>query len=182
MLITIFYIFLFLFLCFLIIFLVFSFGAYFLGAPFVPSDPKTIDKTLDIAEVKEGTVFCDLGSGDGRVLIAATRKGALSIGYELNPFWLLVAQIRIWLLGLQKKISLRRENFMSPDPTTGKSSRFQEVDVFYIYLFPEKVAELEEIMKQKVKKGARIITYKFPFPNWKEKEFFEAEKLYLYVK
>jgi len=139
-----------------------------------PSHPEIVEKVMDIAEVKEGTVFYDLGSGDGRVLISAAKRRALTIGYEPQTYWYLVSILKIFFAGLARKIAVRREDFMDIN--------FSEADVFYIFLTPEKIARLEEILKEKAKKGARIITHQYPFPNWREHKEFEEDKIYLYVK
>lgn len=59
------------------------------GAPFVPLPASVIKNIINLAEVKEGDVFYDLGSGDGRVVIAAALKGAKAVGIELDP-------LRVW--------------------------------------------------------------------------------------
>ncbi|KKP70273.1 MAG: hypothetical protein UR87_C0065G0009 [candidate division CPR3 bacterium GW2011_GWE2_35_7] len=157
-----------------LLFVFFSFRAYFFGAPFVPSNYGVIKKVLDYTDIKEGSVFFDLGSGDGRVLLEAAKKGALAIGYELNPFWFFISKINVLLHGLNDKVTVKRENFMQ--------APFSEADILYLYLFPEKIAQIEQMLQKKLKKGAQVITYRFPFLNWKERKKFEKEKVFLYVK
>jgi precorrin-6B methylase 2 len=62
-------------------------------APFVPSRRVVIEKALDLACVGPGIAFVDLGSGDGRVVIEAARRGAVATGVE-----------RVWLLWLLSHI------------------------------------------------------------------------------
>ena len=56
------------------------------GQPWVPASENRIHRALEMAELKPGEVLYDLGSGDGRVLIAAARDfGARAVGVELSP-------------------------------------------------------------------------------------------------
>ena len=58
----------------------------FFGAPWHPLLPRTIQRILRFAEVRPGENFCDLGCGEGRVLITATKKfSANAIGVEIDP-------------------------------------------------------------------------------------------------
>lgn len=174
MLNTVLFCLIFIILALVVFFVIFAYGSYFFGAPYVPSTYKPIQKMLEVADVKDGSIFFDLGSGDGRVLIAAASKGALCVGYEINPIWFFVSKLRIRLQNLQGKITVKFEDL--------EKAPFKEADVIYIYLFPEKIAEMEELLKKEIKKNAVVITYKIPFPNWKEKIRLEKEQLFFYVK
>ena len=65
------------------------------GAPFVPTRRRDIDDLFGLYRFKLGDIFIDLGSGDGRMLAAASRRGIESVGYELNPFLVLYARARL---------------------------------------------------------------------------------------
>ena len=58
----------------------------FRGAPFVPTHERDLDKLFALHKFRAQDVLVDLGSGDGRVLTAAAKRGIRSVGYELNPF------------------------------------------------------------------------------------------------
>lgn len=165
---------LFIVLVLVLLFVIFSFSSYFFGGPFVPSQYQIIKKVMDIVEIKEGSVFIDLGSGDGRLLIQAAKQGAFAVGYELNPFWYYISKLNVLLHGVKEKVKVKRENFINAD--------LKEADILYLYLFPEKIADLEKVLRRTLKQGAKIITYKFPFSNWQERKRLEKEKIYLYVK
>ena len=53
--------------------------------PFVPSPQDVVDKMIELAGVKKGDTVYDLGSGDGRIVIAAAKKGAKAVGFEIDP-------------------------------------------------------------------------------------------------
>ena len=80
----------------------------FRGAPFVPTRGRDIDAIFSLYRFRPGDVLVDLGSGDGRVLAAAARRGIHAIGYELNPF--LVWYSRLKLRGHQG-VTVRLEDF-----------------------------------------------------------------------
>ena len=51
---------------------------------YVPTPHDVVDKMLDMAKVKKGDVVLDLGCGDGRIVVAAAKKGAKATGYDIN--------------------------------------------------------------------------------------------------
>src|SRR5258706_8377505 len=52
--------------------------------PFVPSPQAVVDKMIELAGVKSGDLVYDLGSGDGRIVITAAKKGARAVGFEID--------------------------------------------------------------------------------------------------
>src|SRR4051812_14236110 len=67
-----------------------------MGAPYLPILKRQYEPLLDLAGLKPGDTIIDLGSGDGRLLLAAARQGATCIGYEINPVMYLVSLIVCW--------------------------------------------------------------------------------------
>src|SRR5688500_10863640 len=54
--------------------------------PYVPTPQEVVDRMLELAQVKKGDVVYDLGSGDGRIVVAAAKKyGVRAIGFEIDP-------------------------------------------------------------------------------------------------
>lgn len=81
------------------------FGAVlFVGPPFVPTLTKQMETALDLLDLQPGQTLIELGSGDGRVAQAAADRGLRVIGYELNPFLVLISRIRCRKYGQQVKI------------------------------------------------------------------------------
>ncbi len=63
------------------------------GAPWVPTHQRELDKLFNALDIDSSDLLVDLGSGDGRVLAAAARRGAKAVGYELNPVLVLVSRV-----------------------------------------------------------------------------------------
>lgn len=81
----------------LIIVAVLLFGLVVLrGAPYLPTLSQQIEDALDMLELKSGQTLLELGSGDGRLLAAAARRGVYSVGYELNPLLVVWTRLRYW--------------------------------------------------------------------------------------
>ena len=53
--------------------------------PYVPTPPEVVERMLDIVNVRPGEFVIDVGSGDGRIAIAAGRRGARAFGVDLKP-------------------------------------------------------------------------------------------------
>lgn len=65
------------------------------GAPYVPSHKKDVEGVFDkLYELSSDDLLVDIGSGDGKVCLAAARHGARAVGYEINPMLVLVARLR----------------------------------------------------------------------------------------
>lgn len=92
----------------LIVFVLFTFVIMF-GAPFLPTLSQHVPRVLDISGLKKGDTLLELGSGDGRVLIEAAKRGIYSTGYELNPLLVIYS----WLITrkYRKFIKVRLANF-----------------------------------------------------------------------
>lgn len=141
--------------------LVFLIGLGFLitsisGAPWVPARAKDLDALMRDCKLKSGSVFVELGCGDGRLVLAAARRGSVATGYELNPVLWLIAYLRC--LG-QKNAHARLRNFWSQD--------LSSADVVMAFLVPRTVGRLEKKLQEEMKPGSRAISYIFELPSKK---------------
>src|SRR3989344_831629 len=69
----------------------------FLDLPYVATKKEKIETIIKLAQIKPHETAIDLGSGDGRLLLAAAQKGARAIGYEINPFLVLLTRVKTFL-------------------------------------------------------------------------------------
>lgn len=136
-------------------------------APYVPTQMDHIRNVLKLAGVKKGKKFYELGSGDGRVVIEATKLGAQSIGIEQSLIRILISK--------QKANKLKNAHFYHGNIF---SKNYSDADVLYIYLLHKGVKKLETKLKQELKKGSIVITQAYHFPNWKP--FEKLGDFYLY--
>ena len=130
-------------------------------AIFIPLPQKTIDEMLRMAEIKRNDVLYDLGSGDGRVLVAAAKQyAATAVGIEKS--WILVwlSKRRIARNGLKDKVQVVNADFFNQD--------LSEATVVTAYLSQEINKRLEEKLRRELKEGTRILSADHTF-NFTEK-------------
>ena len=144
----------------------------FMGAPFIPTSERKMKRMLEMAELKKGEKFFDLGAGDGRFVIAAAKMGAEAVGIEINPFQVWLCKIRIFLAGAAKKALVMRGDIFKQD--------LSSADVITCYLFPAMNERLEGKLRKELKPGARVVTHLFRFHGWEVEEEDKKEQLYLY--
>ena len=125
-------------------------------APYVPTKMEAIRKILRLAGVKKGKKFYELGSGDGRVVVAAAKLGATSHGIEQSLLRILYSKY--------KAINIKRAKFIH-DNIFRKD--YSDADIIYIYLLMKGVVKLETKLKKELKKGSIVITQTYHFKNWK---------------
>ena len=149
-----------------------GYGAYsfYAGAPFVPTGKETIAGMLKLAKLEKGETMLDLGSGDGRIVMAAAKTGAHCLGIEINPVLCYWAKLKS-CLNRKKNIQFKRMNFWSYP--------LNEVEVMFLYFIPDKMERLENKIKSEMKVGSRIVSYGFTFPNWQYTA--KDGKIYLYI-
>ena len=131
-------------------------------APFVPTRLEAIRKILKLAGVKKGKKFYELGSGDGRVVIEATKLGAEAVGVEQS--WLRILYSRYKAHNLASYIRSRNIKFYHGNIF---SKNYVDADIVYIYLLLKGVTKLESKLKDELKKGSIVITQTYHFPSWK---------------
>jgi SAM-dependent methyltransferase len=146
----------------------------FKGAPFVRSSENKLPDILELAEVKPGEMVADLGSGDGTLVLEFAKKGAKSIGYEINPL------LYIWSRLLIKKNNLEHTALVSKNSFWNVN--FSDFDVITIYGIDYIMPELEKKLGKELKPGARIVCNTFKFPNWQPKKSKNDVHLYILEK
>lgn len=126
------------------------------GAPWVPVRSYDVQNVLDDAGVTAGTRYVELGSGDGRLLVAAARRGAIVVGYELNPLLWLVSWLRTWRY---RTVSVRMGNFWRAD--------LRNADVVMAFLVPRTMPRLHTKVAKELRPTARLVSYIFEIPGKK---------------
>jgi len=119
---------------------------------FPPSPPEVVSAMLKLAGVTKGDVVYDLGSGDGRIPIAAAHAGARAVGVELSPE--LVAQA---VANAEKEGVAGRVRFLQRDLF---ETDISEATVVTLYLLESLNIKLMPKLKA-MKKGTRIVSHSF---------------------
>ncbi|MCL5113576.1 MAG: 50S ribosomal protein L11 methyltransferase [Patescibacteria group bacterium] len=142
-------------------------------APWWRTNKKTARAICKLANISEKDIVYDLGCGDGTLIITASREhGAKSVGIEIDPLRFLIAKIRIIFNNLSKKVNVRRKNFFHED--------LSEATVIVVYLVPKALNLLLPKFKKELKKGTRIVSYRYEI-NLPLKKYDDKDKIRLYV-
>jgi hypothetical protein len=143
-------------------------GAAF-GAPYLPILSRDREPLLDLAGVSTGSSIIDLGSGDGRLLLAAARRGAIVVGYEINPFLWLISLILTWRYRHQTTIHLA--NFWNVT--------LPEVDVIYVFLLRRYMDRLNSKLEREIVRPTKLVSFVFEIPNRKPIE--QSQNVFVYT-
>jgi len=144
------------------------------GAPWVPSRRRSVRRMLEMAGVRAGEVVYDLGSGDGRVLIAAARDfGARSVGVEIDPLRAWWTRLRVAAVGLRDRVSVVRGDFFTQD--------LASADVVVLFLTQATNDRLADKLRRELRPGARVISNRYVLRDWPVAAEDVAENLRLYV-
>ena len=145
-------------------------GTLFLGAFFASSKKEIVKTMVLLSDIKPGEKAIDLGSGDGRLVIALAKKGAQAHGYEINPLLVFLSRNNIKQAGLQGKAFIHFGNFWLLD--------FSEFDVVTVYGISHMMKRLEVKLKKELRPGARVVSNYFVFPNWPPSKKENSVRLY----
>ena len=157
------------FLICLIIALIFSFPMLY-GAPFLPTRPSRIKAALDLLDLQPGQTMVELGSGDGRILREAARRGIYAIGYELNP--VLVLYSRVLAVRFHGLITVHCRNYWH--------ETLPPCDGVYTFLMTPYMARLDTKLRQEKQGRLRFVSFAFPIPQKKPNKELLGLLLYLY--
>jgi SAM-dependent methyltransferase len=129
-------------------------------APFVPSPARVVDRMLELANLKPGETLYDLGSGDGRILIAAVEKyKAKAVGVEISPRLVAQANSNIKKEGLADQARVMQGDLLTTD--------LSGADVVTLYLATQVNEKLRPRLEKYLKPGARVVSYDYAVPGWK---------------
>ena len=129
------------------------------GAFYYPTTHPDLQKMLKVTKLTSKDTLIDLGSGDGRILIAAARLGLTAIGYEINPFLVRYSRRLIRQAGLEKLITVHWKSFWKAD--------FSKATVVTVYLFPQYMNRLQKLLEKKITRKIKVIVNDYPFPKLK---------------
>jgi hypothetical protein len=127
----------------------------------VPTSQLLVDKMLDMAKVKPGDYLMDLGSGDGRLVITAAKKGATAVGVEYNPNMVKLAQKKAAEAGVSNKAKFMEADLFKTD--------LSKADVITLFLLTNLNMQLRPSLL-KLKPGTRIVSNTFNMGDWEPDE------------
>lgn len=156
----------------LAVYLMYSVLIYIHGAPFVPANRQRVERMVALANMPPGSRVADLGSGDGRIVMAFARKGVQADGYELHPQLVWYSRLVARLKGLSALAKFYRQDIFRVD-----CSQYRCVT---LYVFPNMVSRLEEKLQDELQPGAKVVSLGFAFPTWPHVE--KQGSIYVYEK
>jgi SAM-dependent methyltransferase len=158
-----------LFIIFILLVIAFGFVVLY-GAPYLPTLGRQTETALDLLDLKPGQTLLELGSGDGRVLVAAARRGLNVTGYELNPVLALFSWARTRKYRAQIKVVWG--NYWRKDwPLT---------DGIFVFLLDKYMERLDTNIVQKYPgHQVKLVSFAFEIPN--KKPIKAKQGLFLYA-
>lgn len=127
----------------------------FFGAPFLPSRREHVERALDLLALEPGQRLVELGSGDGRVLIAAAKRGIIATGYEINP--LLFAWSWLRTLRFRSRARVKLGSYW-PVSVSG-------ADGIYVFLLQPYMKRLDHKLSAELHAGAKVVSFVYYIPD-----------------
>jgi len=127
--------------------------------PYFPTPPQVVETMLGMAEVGSRDFVIDLGSGDGRIVVAAARRhGARGLGVEIDSALVDVARDEARRAGVADRVRFVTENLFITD--------LGEATVVTMYLYPGVMLQLRPRLFQELKPGTRVVSHEFDMEDW----------------
>lgn len=145
-----------------------------LDVPYVTTRPETVALMLEMGEVGPEDYVIDLGTGDGRILIAAARdRGARGLGVDIDPVMIKRAQARARRAGAADKVEFRVADLFE--------TSFAEASVVTMYLLPEVNLKLRPRLLAEMKPGSKVVSHAWDMGDWKPDDTRRAGGAYVHV-
>ena len=126
--------------------------------PFVPTSETVVDEMLTLAGVGPRDVVYDLGCGDGRIVIAAARRGARGVGIDIDPKRVQEAKQNAREAGVADKVEFREGDLFQAD--------IADATVVTLYLLSSVNLKLRPKLLKELRPGTRIVSHAFDMGDW----------------
>ena len=128
-------------------------------APFVATPPDVVERMLALAKVSRRDVVYDLGSGDGRIVIAAAQKfGARGVGVDIEPARIAEAEENARRAGVQRLVTFKLQDALKTDVS--------DATVVTLYMLSAINVKLRPILTKQLRPGARVVSHSFAMGDW----------------
>src|SRR5215831_17597847 len=140
----------------------------------VPTPQRLVDRMLDMAKLTAKDIHYDLGSGDGRTVIAAAKRGAQSYGVEFNPEMVALSNRLAAKEGVTGKATFINGDIFQTD--------FSKATVITLYLLPSLNLKLRPTIL-KMKPGTRVVSHAFTMDDWQadQTDTVDGRTAYLWI-
>jgi len=132
----------------------------------VPTADTLVAKMLDMAKLTPKDYLIDLGSGDGRTVIAAAKRGATALGIEYNPDMVELSKKNAAAAGVGSKASFIKADIFETD--------FSKATVLTLFLLPQLNLKLRPIILD-MKPGTRVVSNSFHMDDWEADDTTKVE-------
>ena len=127
--------------------------------PFVPTPLDVVDRMIALAEVKQGDILYDLGSGDGRIVIRAAQKYRIrAVGIEMDRLLLDKARRDAKAAGVSMLVEFRDQDALKAD--------ISAATVVTLYMLPWFNERMKPNFQKMLRPGARIVAHDFGIDGW----------------
>ena len=143
---------------------------------YVPTSNGVTNAMLKLAQTNASDVVYDLGSGDGRIVIAAAKKfGARGVGVEIDADLIRTATKNAQKAGVAGRVTFRQEDLFKTD--------LSDATVVTLYLSNSINMRLRGLLQKQLKPGTRIVSHRFTFGDWKPEaeQHLEGTSIYLWT-
>ena len=143
---------------------------------YLPTPHPVVAAMLRLAGVTPADVVYDLGSGDGRIVIAAARDyGARGVGIELDGRMIERARCHASATGTERLVEFRQGDLFRAD--------LRDATVVTLFLFPEMIQRLGPKLRAELRPGSRIVSHRFAFGSWPPDRTIQADghELFLWI-
>jgi len=134
---------------------------------FVPTRDAVVDAMLDTAGVTPDDIVYDLGCGDGRIVVAAAKRGARAVGIDIDPKRIAEAKERATAEGVTDKVTFLEQDLFTSD--------IREATVVTLYLLPSLNVKLRPMLMEQLRPGTRIVSHDFDMGDWAPEKTVEAD-------
>jgi len=141
---------------------------------FVATPPEVVDAMLTSARVTSADIVYDLGSGDGRIVIAAAKTyGARGVGIEINPQLVAESNARARAAGVSHLVQFMQGDLFTAD--------FSGATVVTLYLGPSLNERIKPRLLRELRPGARVVSHVYDMLGWTADQRVDVDGRWLFL-